>query len=173
MIIGIEGGLSAGKTLVMTWLIKQEYVELHKPVYANYHLRRIPYTPVDRASLIESMNSGYQFDQGEGAVIAIDEMHILADSRGAMSKMNRLMSYFILQSSKQGVNFYYTTQDLGQVDLRLRRRTDIAISVERQGDLHKCLVLDLTTPEPKPSRFAIDGSQVWDEYYTEEVIKIN
>lgn len=156
----------------MTWLVKAEHVELGKPIFANYKLRHIPYTPVDRASLIESMNQGYQFDEGQGAVIAIDEMHVLADSRGAMSKMNRLMSYFILQSSKQGINLYYTTQDLGQVDLRLRRRTDIAISVERQGDLHKCLVVDRTTPDPKASRFVIDGSEVWDEYYTGEVIKV-
>lgn len=172
MIVGIEGGLSQGKTLVMTDLLKREHVQLGKPLYVNYTLRRLPHQPVDMQWLLDAQMSHFQFDQGHGAAIGLDEMHILMDSRTSVTKRNRLVSYFLLQTAKEGINLYYTTQDFGQVDKRLRQRTDLAVTVTKQKNLHKCLLVDRTTPENKVRRFGIDGSRVWDEYYTKEVIRV-
>lgn len=108
-----------------------------------------------------------------GCCIALDEIHVLLDSRGSASKINKLMSYFILQTGKEAINLYYTTQDFGQVELRLRRRTDFAIRVEKKaGDIHKCVAVDRTQPDYKYVRFGIKGREVWDEYYTKQVIRI-
>lgn len=172
MIIGIEGGISAGKTLVMTYLLKQELIECKKPLYTNYTLRRMPHTKIDLQWLIEAMKNGHDFEQnGTGAAIGLDEIHILMDSRTSQTKVNRLVSYFLLQTGKEGINLYYTTQDFGQVDRRLRQRTDLAITVTKRGTLHKCLMVDRTTPDHKITRFGINGKHVWDEYYTREVIR--
>lgn len=169
MIIGIEGGIGAGKTLVMTWLMKKEYKECEKPLYANYTLRTLPYTEIDLPWLMEAMQNRYSFER---AAIGIDEMHVLLDSRTSQKKTNLVISYFINQTGKEGINLYYTTQDFSQVDVRLRRRTDMAITVQRKGTLHKCLMVDRTTPENKVTRWAVDGKTVWDDYYTKEVIRI-
>lgn len=169
MIIGIEGGIGQGKTLVMTAFLKREWTQFKKPLYANYKLKRLPFTRVDVSFFEETMRENVQFDR---AAIGLDEMHIWLDSRTSVSKRNLLLSYFLLQTGKQGINLYYTTQDFGQVDLRLRRRTDFAIRVERKGDIHKCLVIDRTTPDNKVSRIAVYGPDFWEEFYTKEVIKM-
>jgi hypothetical protein len=175
MIIGIEGGIGQGKTLVMTALLVQESAELGKPLYANYTLRNRPFERVDIAWLVEAQRSARQFDKGRGAAIGLDEVHVLLDSRNSQRSIQKLVSYFILQTGKEGINLYYTTQDFGQVEKRLRQRTDIAITVEKRGDIHKCLMVDKTSFNARgqhpATRFAVDGALVWDEYYTREVVR--
>lgn len=174
MIIGIEGAIGAGKTLVMTYLLKEDYKESQeeKPIYANYTLRTLPFTKVDREFLVNAMRlkMSLEGDSEQGAILALDEIHTLMDSRRSQSQMELLMSYFILQTGKEGINLYYTTQNFRQVEKRLRERTDIAIRVTRKGDNHLCIAVDRTTPEEKVRRFVVPGHLVWDDYYTREII---
>ena len=56
-------------------------------------------------------------------ILLLDELHIWLDSRTSMSKRNRTISYFALQTRKEDVDLYYTTQYLIQVDIRIRNLT--------------------------------------------------
>lgn len=67
----------------------------------------------------------------QNCVMAIDEIHVLLDSRNSISKRNKLLTYFILQTRKRGVVLMFTTQDEGQVDLRLRRNVDFWVYCRR------------------------------------------
>lgn len=61
------------------------------------------------------------------ASIMIDEITVFMDCRRSMNEINLLISYFILQSRKRGVSFYYTTQDFDMVDGRLINHTDFMV----------------------------------------------
>ena len=61
------------------------------------------------------------------STIFIQEAHNYIDSRNSMSKRNKALSYWILQSRHTGkgsCDIIYDTQSLSQVDIRLRRNTD-------------------------------------------------
>lgn len=167
LIIGIEGGIGAGKTLVMTYLLLQEYRKCQKRIIANYHLRDIPYRYVEFQEFLEDALSQRAY---RNSAIAIDEAHVWVDSRTSQKKTNLLFTYLMLQTGKQDVNLYYTTQEFGQVDKRLRQRTDIAIEVERRGNRHKMKIHDFN--EDIRKTVLLNGAAVWPFYDTREVVKM-
>ena len=57
----------------------------------------------------------------------IDEIYVYIDSRNSVSKRNRVWSYFFNQTRKRGVDLFYSTQFLHQVDKRLRNNTELYI----------------------------------------------
>lgn len=61
----------------------------------------------------------------EDCVLLLDEMYQIADSRSSGSKLNKLFTYFMVQTRKRGVDVYFCTHHLDHVDLRLRRAADI------------------------------------------------
>jgi hypothetical protein len=61
----------------------------------------------------------------QNAVLLIDEIHIWLDSRSGMSKKNKSITYFILQTRKRNVRLLSTTQHLHQIDKRLRDSVDV------------------------------------------------
>jgi hypothetical protein len=127
MIIGIEGGLGSGKTLLMTRYLKKDYDKGRK-VYANYGLRNMEYEKVDMNKLIRN-----ELDL-QNASVGIDEFTLYADSRSSMG--NKLISYFVLQTRKTHVCLYYTTQNIQMVDRRVREHTQVFIyckDVGREG----------------------------------------
>jgi len=52
-------------------------------------------------------------------------MHMFMDSRSHANKTVKALTHFILQTRHLGVILYFTTQDIGQVDIRLRKQVDI------------------------------------------------
>lgn len=170
MIVGIEGNIGDGKTLAMTKFAKDEYVDLGKTIFANYRLKQIPYEPLVFEEIMKRVIAGQPFQFFNAALFA-DEIHLWLDSRVSSSKMNRFLSYFLLQTGKLDVNLYYTTQDFGQVDKRLRHRTDIGITVKRKGDLHLLFIRDWI--KEKNSRAVINGPDYWEFYDTREVVKLS
>lgn len=168
MIFGIAGGIGQGKTLAMVWYLLREHLQLNKTVYANFHLKGIPYKYLTFDDLMQMAEEGFDF---RNAVIVIDEAHIWLDSRTAASKLNRLFTYFVLQTGKEDINLYYTTQDFGQVDIRLRQRTDFAIRVKRRGDVILANVIYL--PEEHVVTMAIPGPAVYQFYDTREKVELS
>jgi len=61
----------------------------------------------------------------EDCILILDEMYQIADSRSSQTKLNKLMTYFIVQTRKRNVDLYLCTHHLDHVDLRLRRAVDI------------------------------------------------
>lgn len=122
LVVGIKGIKGSGKTLLMTWLLYKEFLK-GKRVYTNYEVF-FPHEIIDIQKMV-TLNIDLQ-----NAVIGIDELHMICDSRRSGKKQNILMTYFVLQSRHRSVNFYYSTQHDGQVDKRIRDNTDVNMICE-------------------------------------------
>jgi len=127
MIIGIEGGLGSGKTLLVVRYLLKDYFN-KQAIYANFGLKKIKYTKLNVMDILELDKEGFNLND---LSVAIDEITVFADCRTSMKKMNRFLSYFILQTRKRNVTMYYTTQDINMVDLRLANHTDIRVLAEK------------------------------------------
>ncbi len=112
MIIGIVGKMGSGKTLLMS--IFAYCLKGRAKIFSNYSL-----------IFSEKINSLRQLIKIENSVICLDELWVNIDSR--LWKNNVFLTRWINQSRKRNVLLFYTTQDFGQVDIRLRRATDILI----------------------------------------------
>lgn len=129
MIIGIEGGIGTGKTLTMVHYALQDWKK-GKTLFSNVKFKgisaRIKYLNADMVNnMFEQVKTGKL--NINNSTILIQEMHNYADSRTSMSKRNRTLSYWILQSRHTGkgsCDIIYDTQEFGQVDIRLRNNTD-------------------------------------------------
>jgi hypothetical protein len=168
MIIGIAGDIGAGKTLVATKILLEEYLAYpDKKVFAN--MQRLKHIPYEYLSFDRCVKMAMTDEELKSAILLVDEAHVWFDSRTSISKLNRIFSYFLLQTGKMDITLIYTTQHFGQVDRRLRERTDLSIIVERNGDLHTCHGEDLS--RGKKFKFLIHGPDVYEFYDTKEVVK--
>lgn len=115
MILGFVGNIGSGKTLSM---VKKAYEQFKrgKTIYSNFHLK-FPHIPLTLEILLDMKENNTDL---ANSVVLIDEAHIYLDSRRSASKVNVILSYFVLQSRKMSCDIYYTTQFIGQVDKRLR-----------------------------------------------------
>ena len=113
LMTGVKG---SGKTCYTTARCCNGYQE-GKTVYSNYGLE-FPYTPLHMEEIIDNMK------ELKDVVIAIDEAQIYFDCRMSGSKQNRLFSYLMLQSRKRNVDILMTSQQLWNVDIRIRRNLD-------------------------------------------------
>ena len=101
MIIGFEGDMGSGKTANQTRYLCKDYnrgIEL----FTNYSLYGIEYTKFDVMDLFKLGDDIHNMS------IAIDEITVYLDCRLSASNLNRIISYFILQTRKRNVNLYYT-----------------------------------------------------------------
>jgi hypothetical protein len=175
MIIGIEGGLGSGKTLLMTRYLVKDFKK-GIPINANYGLKKIKYEPLDVMKILELDKDKVNLDD---LSLAIDEITVFMDCRTSMRKMNRFISYFILQTRKRNVTLYYTTQDFDMVDLRLINHTDIRVFAEKipkgKGEYYKhhrkYTIYDLRDRRNfRWRQFYMNISKYYDFYDTNEVI---
>ncbi len=124
-IVGFVGDMGGGKTLYMTAKGYEKQTAGYN-VFTNYGVK-FPHQKLN-AEVLEAMSTDLQ-----DCVILGDEFHIVVDSRNSSTGRNKIISYFILQTRKRGVHLYFTTQDAGQVDLRLRRMVDYWVKCKRVG----------------------------------------
>ena len=133
MLIGIEGELGGGKTLMMVRYLLQEYARKRK-IMTNLKLNYASYLPLDIISLLEDNK------ELENVVLGIDELTVYVDCRLSMSKANRFFSYLVLQSRKRGVDIYYTTQDMSMIESRVTDHTYFFVLCEKIFDKNnKCV----------------------------------
>jgi GTPase SAR1 family protein len=119
VIIGFIGDMGSGKTLSMVRLAYSLYLKGYT-VYSNFHLK-FPFEYFTLRDILEYAENSHNFTN---TVFLIDEAHIFMDSRRASSKSNLAMSYFTLQTRKQNVWLFFTTQYYHQVEKRLRASTN-------------------------------------------------
>lgn len=132
MIILLIGNMGGGKTICMTKYLYQNYIANQK-VYANYKLH-FKFNELSINILKDYTNSNKSFNNSS---IGIDEAHIFLDSRNFMSKRNKVLSYFLLQSRKRKIKAYLTFQKYHQVDKRIRDNASYLIfcdSFEKIGN---------------------------------------
>lgn len=169
MITGIAGDIGQGKTLVLTKYVLEEWRQFQKPIYSNYHLRGIPHKYITLEDFMLMVEAEVDLKR---AVLALQEIHTWMDSRLSASGMSRALSYFFNQTGKEGINAYYDTQDFGQVDVRLRKRTDVAIYVQRKGNLHFLTLKNMNRDWVKPKRAVVHGPDYYQFYDTTEKARI-
>lgn len=122
MIIGFIGSMGSGKTLTMVKYAFTYHKSGYK-VYSNIKLR-FPYDEYSLQGLLDLTENNKDLKK---SVLLLDEAHIFIDSRNSVSKKNKIISYFLLQTRKKGCHLFYTTQRFHQIDKRLRDNTDILI----------------------------------------------
>jgi len=175
MIIGIEGGLGSGKTLLMVRYLVKDYLKGNQ-IFTNIGLKDIDFKFLDLNKVLDMHKDEFNLNN---CSVAIDEITVFADCRKSSSKMNRLISYFILQSRKRGVDIYFTTQNLNLVDFRLINYMDFQVFCEKIynkngleiDDKRKYRIFDLRNIRKiNISSFILDISKYYRFYDTYEVI---
>jgi hypothetical protein len=138
MIVLYTGRRGAGKTLTM---VKDGYkykLSGYK-IYSNIELDFTEY--MENEQILD-----IQKTEIRDAILIIDEIQLLLDSRRSARKGNLDFSYFIQQIRKRNIIILCTTQFSGTVDLRLRQHVDIVARPKYDKDLHVCEVsyIDMT-----------------------------
>lgn len=127
MIIGFIGNMGSGKTLS---LVKEAYALYRKgyTIFSNINLSfpHEEYNIQDLLAYAENQKTFYK------SVFILDEAHIFLDARTSISKINRALSYWLLMSRKADIILLYTTQQFRNVDIRLRKNTDIIVECKRK-----------------------------------------
>lgn len=121
MLITFEGIQGSGKTTAAAALAYEESKRTGKVVYSNDHLNFPNYRHFDTAVFVEKIVG----EELEDMILLTDEMYQMADSRSSQTKLNKLWTYFAVQTRKRGVDMYICTHHLDHIDLRLRRAVDI------------------------------------------------
>lgn len=124
--IAFIGSQSSGKTLSMVYYAYAKHLQGYD-IYSNLKLN-FPFKIFTQKELIEYTKNQKQFNK---SVFLIDEAHLFFDSRSGMSNKNKVMSYFITQTSKRDCELYVTTQRFNQLDLRFRENCDYNIYCDR------------------------------------------
>lgn len=176
MIIGIVGAIGSGKTLFMTRCAYKEYIKnkdrianKELQIITNYKLKDIPFRYIkadEMFTLKSTLTNSRMF---------IDEMHIFMDSRNSQSKENKALTHFILQTRHLDTHLYFTTQDIGQVDIRLRRQLDLLVHTAKTAyeGLYKITIYDYRDMMNITMISKVyNGSNYYDLYDTKEIIDI-
>lgn len=164
MIIGFVGKVGSGKTLLMTYFL-YKYFNRDWRIMTNYGLKF-----KHQKAIFETFQDLHIDLKHVG--LGIDEIHLWMDSRTSMKKRNRVFSYFITQSRKRNLIFYWTSQRFGQVDKRLRENTDYLFSckkVKRGNTVYiKATMTDMDNG--KTRKVVVRGNPIFDLYDTHEIV---
>lgn len=96
----------------------------------------------DIRDLIMKLENGEEPDLSN-CIYVLDEIWSYLESRTSNAKVNRLLSYFVMQSAKSDVQIIYTAQMNSMADLRLRGVASIIIncrSTRRDASFHYFVV---------------------------------
>ncbi len=126
MIMGLISPKGEGKTVTMVKFMLEGVLKNRK-IMANMYELEIPYQ-----ELHDDFFRNFSKYPINNCLLCIDEIHIFVDSRSAMSKRNKLLSYLFTQTRKRDTTLVYTTQFFHQIDRRLRDNTDIFIRCRKQ-----------------------------------------
>lgn len=129
-LIGVIGDRGDGKTLLMTYLLYQDWLKGYN-IVSNYHL----YFPKDNnreRPVYLTYNEIIEIpDTLKQASVGLDEIQMGADSRRGLAKGNLLITKLVTQMRKRDLDIYYSTQRLKMVDKRVRDQTDYFIIMQR------------------------------------------
>lgn len=196
-IFGIEGGIGTGKTMTGVSLAMRD-IKDGKRCFTNVRFKGLSKTIENKVTYLNKEIIKEMFQKVKdgtlnmkNSVVLIQEMHNYMDSRLSASEKNRTLSYWILQSrhlGQESCDIIYDTQDLGQVDKRLRSNTDYILCptiaeyfqyVKKKGkkwvqvDAPRVILVDgyfKFQHNPLHIRFQLDVSGIIDLYDTHEVV---
>jgi hypothetical protein len=111
----VTGELGSGKSLALTYLAWSNYMKKRKNLFANYALFGMRYQEVKCIEQLNSMKEGF---------FAGDELWLWLDSRCSRSQKNKAVADILLKSRKRDLTIAYTSQNVHQMDRRIRDVTD-------------------------------------------------
>ena len=174
MIILYTGRRGAGKTLTMVKDIIQFYNSGWK-IVSNVPIEGIEYELMNSEDII-SLDKNTKLNN---AVLVIDEIQILFDSRRSGSGGNKSFSNFIQQIRKRNIILLCTTQFAGTTDLRIRQHTDVIArpKFNKENLVIDVIYYDITATEDNlyseeiiNRRVVFDARQVFNRYDTKKTI---
>jgi AAA+ superfamily predicted ATPase len=135
MIIGFFGNVRQGKTLSAVRELYKLYQKGYK-IYSNTHLN-FPYIPLTLDFILDIIEKDLELP--DDSVFFIDEIYMFGlDSRSSMTRRNRAVTYFLLQTGKMngknsdwGLILIFTAQYPDQIDKRLRHVMDVGVECEK------------------------------------------
>lgn len=118
-VVGYYGSVGSGRTLgAVIQIVKELKSGKYDGVLSTLKLNDLPSEPLTLEAL---------FTEGKipcNKIIFIDNADITwLDSRASMSKVNKLMSYFMYQSRKGNNKVIFTAIDPRNIDIRIRNQT--------------------------------------------------
>jgi hypothetical protein len=144
VLFNITGELGSGKTLSQTNFLWKNWFYRRRPVFANYHLFKIPYHYVEYVEQFEKMKDG---------VVGADELWTIVDSRCSKDDRNRLVSSILLKSRKRDLTYFYTAQMLELLDKRIRKIQDFTAYPMLNTNQTVCKVVIFRTGYPKEHHY--------------------
>lgn len=126
MIVIYLGEQNSGKTLSMTYEAYRYYKNGYK-IYCNYHLS-FPHEKITKKIIIDYLKNKTQLNK---SIFLIDEIYLFLDSRSFGTKTNKLLTYFLLQTSKRNVHLLGTAQYFNTVEKRFRENCNLKIYCSR------------------------------------------
>jgi hypothetical protein len=160
MLLGICGNLGSGKTCTLTFLGTYFYKRGHN-IFANYHLK-FKYTPINSLEDIDNVKQG---------IFLGDELWGWIDARASISEKNKQIAKILLRSRKRGVDIFYTAQHFKQMDVRVRRITDMLLFPELYPT-GKCVIKFFNVFGDRVRRpIAYNANKIFNLYDTTEEVK--
>lgn len=129
MLVGLMGKMGAGKTLSASILGLYIHKETGIPLYANFDLQN--------SQKVTSMKDIWELEAG---ILVWDEIWLTMDSR--LWENNVEFSRFINQTRKKNLIILYTTQHINQVEMRVRKGTDVLIYLRKTKEGHWLQFID-------------------------------
>ena len=120
MITTLEAVQGGGKSLTACALVHTDFLQQGRKVISNTWLN-FPHQKFDLRYFLEHIED----EELTNCCLWLDEMYQLLDSRTSQGKINKLLTYFIVQTRKRNVDLYVCTHHIDHVDKRLRRAVDV------------------------------------------------
>ena len=121
VLVTFEGIQGSGKSTAAVAMATEDSKRTNRLIYSNDHLNIDTYRHFDIGVFVEKIVG----EDLEDVILLTDEMYQMADSRSSQTKLNKLWSYFVVQTRKRGVDMYICTHNIEHIDIRLRRAVDI------------------------------------------------
>ena len=165
----VVGDRGEGKTLTATALAYLYHTIDHQQVISNYTIKNMDATKITFKEL-------YGLWQNlKDCVIVLDEVHIGADAYNFFNKNVRDLTEFITQLRKRHITLIMTTQRVQTLAKRLRDMIDYTLQCTKLNDsLIGIQVFNMRVPDDESfvKEFAIDGTQFYNWYDTDEIITL-
>lgn len=129
--IFIEGGLGAGKTLLMStlahhWRHKVRQMGGDIQLFSNYELK-------DSYDMIH-YEDWYEVAKAQGSICCWDEAQMVFDSRQSLKSTSIYATQLLMYMRKIKSIQLYASPSINNVDSRIRQLVEVLISVSKQGN---------------------------------------
>lgn len=171
-IISVNGSFGSGKTLMLT-MLGYEYLTKDKyKVLSNYTLK-YEHQLIELDFILNAVLENLELNK---CIILYNEVYTWLESKDSSNEINKVFSYFIMQSRKRDVTIAYSSQLDSMVDKRLRLLSQINIECYHNLE-DKCFNYVFYVDGREPIIFSLSEKSlyeynIFDLYNTKEIVDI-